>query len=65
MTTVFIRVIQRMKIKNALRIINDLMELSSTRLDELKKEGKADNDLSVQFFETEKEILYKLKETLS
>jgi len=56
---------QRMKIKNALRIINDLMELSSTRLDELKKEGKADNDLSVQFFETEKEILYKLKETLS
>ena len=56
---------QRMKIKNALRIVNDLMELSSTRLDELKKEGKADNDLSVQFFETEKEILYKLKETLS
>ena len=56
---------QRMKIKNALRIINDLMELSSTRLDELKKEGKANNDLSVQFFETEKEILYKLKETLS
>ena len=56
---------QRMKIKNALRIINDLMELSSTRLDELKKEGKADNNLSVQFFETEKEILYKLKETLS
>jgi len=56
---------QRMKIKNALRIINDLMELSSTRLDELKKEGKADNDLSVQFFETEKEVLYKLKETLS
>ena len=56
---------QRMKIKNALRIIDGLMKLSSTRLDELKKEGKADNDLSVQFFETEKEILYKLKETLS
>ena len=56
---------QRMKIKNALRVIDDLMELSSTRLDELKKEGKADNNLSVKFFETEKEILYKLKETLS
>jgi hypothetical protein len=56
---------QRMKIKNALIIIDGLAELSSTRLKELKKEGKADNDLSVLFFETEKEILYKLKETLS
>ena len=54
-----------MKIKNALIIIDGLAELSSTRLKELKKEGKADNNLSVQFFETEKEILYKLKETLS
>ena len=54
-----------MKIKNALILIDGLAELSSTRLKELKKEGKADNDLSVLFFETEKEILYKLKETLS
>jgi len=54
-----------MKIQNALKLIDGLLESSDTRLKELKKEDKDDNNLSIQFFETVNEVLGKVKETLT
>ena len=53
------------KIEEALRIIDGLLESSNTKLEKMRKEGKDDNNISIQFFETVNEVLGKLKETLS
>ena len=53
------------KIQEALRIIDGLLESSNTKLEKMRKEGKDDNNISVQFFETVNEVLGKIKETLS
>ena len=53
------------KIQEALGIIDVLLESSNTKLEKMRKEGKDDNNISVQFFETVNEVLGKLKETLT
>ena len=52
------------KIQESLRIINDLVELSSSILRECDKDPDK-NDLAIKYLLNQKQLLNKLKETLS
>ena len=45
--------------------MSPLEYLNTPKLEKMRKEGKDDNNISIQFFETVNEVLGKLKETLS
>ena len=58
------------KIEEALKIIDSVLESADTRLKELRVVEKNDiirmeNSLSIQFFETTKQLLGNLKRTLT
>jgi len=54
----------RMKIQNALGMIDDLLELTRSILKECDKDPDL-NDLAIKYILNQKELLEKIKETLS
>ncbi len=54
----------RMKIQNALAMIDDLLELTRSILKECDKDPDL-NDLAIKYILNQKELLEKIKETLS
>ena len=53
-----------MKIQNTLKIIDDLLELTRSILQECDKDPDK-NDLAIKYLLNQKQLLNKLKETLS
>ena len=53
-----------MKIQNTLKIIDDLLELTRSILQECDKDPNK-NDLAIKYLLNQKQLLNKLKETLS
>jgi len=54
----------RMKIKNTMGMIDDLLELTRSILQECDKDPNK-NDLAIKYLLNQKQLLNKLKETLS
>ena len=54
----------RMQIQNALRVIDELVEVSSSILRECDKDPDK-NDLAIKYLLNQKQLLEKIKETLS
>ena len=52
------------KIKNTLKVIDDLLELTRSILQECDKDSNK-NDLAIKYLLNQKQLLNKLKETLS
>ena len=52
------------KIKNTLKVIDDLLELTRSILQECDKDPDK-NDLAIKYLLNQKQLLNKLKETLS
>jgi len=54
----------RMKNQEALNVVNDLLELTRSILQECDKDSDK-NDLAIKYLLNQKQLLNKLKETLS